>query len=398
MVKAASLLYAIFISLVIAILCTGLLLMFTFKIDLDTYFLGKNQLIQHNRAAMSQVLYGDISDEIKPYHGVVTIKNVKPWGSFEVCSLVSHFKKDTIKQYVLMAYGQSQNKPALYLRNNDTPLKISGDTFISGDVFISGYGIEKTTITGSGVKNSPKHIGKIKPSEKQLPKLRLPSFSYPEKYIVQSLDAIEERFFVNEFDSETIVFDVANTIHDIHLKGNIILQSKDTLVIAKTAVLEDIIVIAPKVMYESGFKGNTQTYATADVILEKNVQLLYPSIINISEVTDAFSFVHIQEKSIVEGAIILEGNGLVTEDKKRIQIDKNAIIKGDVFCDGILSLYGIVEGSVITSSLLHKTNTATYTNLMYGGKIYAKKLSDHFFELPLVNYYDEEQLLAIKQL
>ena len=405
MIKAASLLYAVFISLVIAILCGGLMLLFNFKMNLDTYFSGKTQLIYQNRATMSHVLHSDfraINEEINiskiSLDGIETKKEIVQWGAFEICSVVSYHNKDTIKQHTFMACGQSLDKPALYLRNNDTPFKISGDTYISGDVFVSGYGIEKTTISGSGIKNTPKHIGKIKLSRKQLPKRELPSFSFPERYMSQNLEAIEEGFFVNEFGSETIVFEVANSIHDIHLKGNIILQSKDSLVIGKTAILEDIIVVAPKVIYEPGFKGTTQTYATTEVILEKNVQLLYPSIIRVSDASDTSSFIHVKENSVVTGAIILEGNGLVTEDKKRIQIDKNALVKGDVFCDGVLSLYGVVEGSVIASSLLHKTNTATYTNLMYGGEIHAQKLLDHFFELPLVDYYTKQETIAIKQL
>ncbi|MGJ8664835.1 MAG: hypothetical protein ACSHW7_00580 [Patiriisocius sp.] len=396
MVKAASLLYAIFIALFISILCLGVLLIFNFKLNLDTHFNTQNDLIQYNRSAISHIVNGaELSDGNSL---LKTTHRNKMWGLFSISCVESTIKNDTVSKCLLIGRGQSNNKPVLYLRNNDEALKISGETLIDGDIYISEMGISKVNIGGNSITNNPKHSGKILKSNKQLPSLDLSFFKAPEVITDLDYDKIKEINVFNDFSNETIMINATNSIADITMKGNLIVRSNDTLFIKKTAYLEDVIIIAPKIIYESGFMGNTQSFATSEILIEKDAHLQYPSVLFVAGNIDEKSSIEIRERALVEGVVIMDGNGLISEQNKKLVIDKDALVRGDVYCDGELSVYGTVEGSIVASSFKHETKTATYSNLIYGGKIVANKLPDDFFELSIADFFSDSNLIAIKQL
>ena len=406
MIRAASLIYAIFISLVIGILCYSLVLTFSLNLNLENHFELRRRLLTNNDSALEYLKanYNTLGNEREVFlfpkeNDIKTYFEESPWGMFRKYTVISMAKKDSVRQDILMADRHLNTSPALYLRDNDTEFKIAGKTEINGNIFISGYGLKKTTITGNSGFYEPKFTGMVFRSDKILPKVESFKNSNPEASELLLLEDIRETSLINSFDRITKIIEVENILENIRLKGNIILRSKDTLSIMPSAILEDVIIEAPKVVFRSGNQGNVQVFSTHEIELEKDVKLNYPSVLVVSsDDTSTEKKIIVGESSVVEGTVILYGNGLIDENKNTLIIENDAEITGDVYCDGKLSLYGIVKGSVFASALLYKTDNSQYYNLIFNGKILTDQLPANYFQVSLLEDFKSKEPLIIKKI
>ncbi|QQX76501.1 MULTISPECIES: hypothetical protein [Aequorivita] len=406
MLKAASLIYAIFIALLIGILCYSIVLMFSVQLNIDNHFDTKQDLLNNNRSAVEyfkahyQEMDAKTSVTIFPQaNNIETSFEISPWGLFKKVKISSFIKKDSISQIFLTGERHISSSPAIYLRDNDTELKISGKTEIQGDLYISDYGLKKTTITGNSGFYEPIFHGNIFKSEKVLPPVAKYEIKQPEYSELLLLEDIHESFVINAFDKKTKIIEANGILENIELKGNIILRSQDTLTIMPSAHMEDIIIEAPKVIFTAGTQGSAQVFSTHEILVGENVKLFYPSIlvVNSNDFPTGRKNVTIGKNSIVEGAILLYGDGIVDEEKNKIILEIDSMVTGDIYCDGMCSIYGKIRGSVFTSSFLHKTEITEYKNLIFNGTVLSTEVPDFFFQVPLMDRFKSMEPLIIKK-
>ena len=401
MLKAASLMYAIFVLLIISILCYGILLVFSLNLRLDTYFENRSALLIEQRSALEEikanfkeiqtVTSGTIQNENKAFFSKY---NIKKWGVLTLVKLSTYSKNDSIKSNYFIGRKRRQNMPALYLRENDEPLKISGTTKIEGDVYVSQEGIKKVRINNH-ITHKPTHIGKRYLSNKVF--FNLKDLDDTEEEFLETIDAqsIEDTLIVS-FNQDTKIVRAATAVENIKLKGNIILQSKDTLVIDRYTYLEDVIIKAPKVIFKQGFKGNAQVLSS-HIILEKGVVLTYPSALITKGDTNQKSTIICDENTNLQGVIYMLGDGLKTLENREIQLKENSKIQGDVVCDGKLSIKGTIEGSVFASLLFYEDISKSYTNLIHNAKILSNKLPLDYFQIAVDEKFENDAIVIIKK-
>ncbi|MFC0521224.1 hypothetical protein ACFFGL_11000 [Mesonia maritima] len=403
MLKAASLAYAVFIFLLVGIFCYIIMQIFSFSLELNNYFDLRKKLIMHNESAAS---YAKANFEnLKSYKQIRLFPNEKietvfvkeKWGFFDKLTIISSLKKDSIRQDFLVANKRNKNTPALYLRDNDEDFKISGGTRINGDIFIPKKGLKTITIDNNSFEK-PIHNGSVFNSQKVFPKHSELTIGYPENYELLDINEINEHSVINGFNEITKVIEVNTKLENLKLKGNIMVTSQDTLIISSSVILEDVILEAPKIIFQNGFEGSAQVFASKGVIVEPQVVLKYPSIITVGSN-------HIMEKSIIfegesvfSGLVFMQGGGLSLEKQNTILIKEKAELTGEVYCDGTLSLYGIVNGSVFASALVHKTTTTAYKNLIYNGHILVDKVPGSFFQDSFFQPLDSEEILFVKKI
>ncbi|MBX2828095.1 MAG: hypothetical protein KTR22_08025 [Flavobacteriaceae bacterium] len=405
MIKAASLAYAIFISLVIGILCSAMLLVFSLNLSLNDYYGTRSELIDANTSAVAYLRSGTLTQvppngkTIQLFEGTAskTEFKVTPWGFFQKWELKSFHKRDTISRHFLAGHKSSPSEPTLFVRNDDGELKIAGKTLIKGDIEIPSGRIKKVTINSKSSLFDARHQGGVKASHKRIPKLNPLHFEPSPNYRYYLQGDLEGKEHINPFHKPTWVIEWDARLEDIRLKGNIILVSKDTLYVHKSSELEDIIIKAPKVIFEKGFTGSLQVMATTHITLEENTTLKYPSVLAVTAADDELErSIVLEKKSTVNGGVILQGNGLISEDRNRMEINKDADVRGTVYCDGKLSLYGKVEGTVYCSALFHKTASTTYDNLLLDATIVGHETDEAYFSLGLGENYDEPPLIVKK--
>lgn len=408
MIKAGSLLYAIYVCLIIAILSGGLIYIFTINKTLATRYDIKEQLVdrcqscfdyylktsrQNNEAVNKLDLFND---------GLICELTEERWGMFSKLSGKAFFKTDTVNSQFIIGEKKAKNSLALYLCDFGEELKISGSTKIHGNVKLPKKRYKTVNILGNQQINNPKLDGSIGVSSQNLPKIIPPELIYPENTWETSLEQLRNKSIVYRgFDQSTaIVFlDKGTDLDRIQLKGNFIIKSLDTIRISNTAKLEDVIIQSPKVIVEEGFDGSIQLYADKEVVVESNVRLRYPSCIVIDDsARDYEKKITIDEDVEIYGGLVIDGNSFRERQNNFIDIEENTMVVGDIYCNGILQLKGSVIGTVYTHKLQLETKSSKYADVILNGVIDTENIPEGYVGLPLFSNSNEKALERIKKI
>ena len=391
-IQASSLSNAIFVCLMISILCGSLVLishyknLFQLKTDLQ------NEIIIRNTSALNYFLsnYNDLQyGEFKSFDliddEIVSFAKKKSWGFYSTLTVGSVFKTDTVLKTVLVGQKSNSKDPllAIYATNYDKPVKLSGSVEISGDLKVPIGRVEEAYLNGS-IGNKIKLTGRQAKSEKVLPKLDINLSVNSKNSGSIFIDEIKEDTY-NSFFKETKIIDVtgSNSIQNLKLLGNYILTSNNEIKISSTSVLKDILIIAPSVIVKSGFRGNVQIQAKTNVIIEENVVLEYPSSIYVSN-SSAIK-VEIEDNSTVVGGIVVDGVDYKNSLETELLIGEKAKVVGTIYCYGKTQLQGELIGRIYTDRFFLKTKSSSYENVIKDAKINSRKLVSEFIELPLFN-------------
>lgn len=387
--KASSLTSAIFICLIISVFCGCLVLIHHFNILLNSKIELQNHLVNRNDSAFNYFLNNSsllentnsvdvFDDKIQSY------AEIKNWGFFNVLTCKSIFKTDTVYKTAMVGKRSIEKQPlALYVTNYDKPLKLSGEINIIGTLKVPNGRVEYAYINNQN-SNKIQIKGVQLNSEDFLPKLKTRDFnlqlesSFPHKVLNY------EETIINDFNNGTLFIDYEEirNLKNISLKGNIILESKSTITLRKESNLEDILVIAPRVIVENGFRGNVQIIAKSEVVIQENAYLYYPSSIYVKNEIDSVK-IHINRNSKIAGGIVIDSETYKSSLKKILIIDEGAKVMGNVYCKGKTQFNGEIIGSLFTDRFFLKTNSSSYENIIFNGTINRGDLPKDFIGLPL---------------
>lgn len=390
MIKAHSLLYAIYVCLIVSIICGALLYFSNLYNQLNLYYNLQEELYIQNHSIVNFALGNKtVPTEIKKDEntGIEGDYKTKPYGLLALVLAKSYILNDTVSS-VHFVGAHSKDKTAIYLTNFSKSLFYSGKVKLIGDIIIPSIFIETAYINNNKnelIANGEKNLSSIK-----LPDLN-PDFLEIFKRIPSDktkLSAIEkpmDSLYYNSFFNRTKEIQVKSSLGNIIFKGNFVLRSDDSIRVKKSAVLEDVILIAPKITFEEGFRGTLQAFATKGIELEEKVTLNYPSVICVYNETSEISKIKIKKECKVTGAIVLFGNSTEMIDKNTIEIDEKGLVFGDLYCTGKLMLKSNVYGSVYTNRFFLKTAYSSYENMISDIEINTEKRPNYFISIPLFN-------------
>ena len=134
MIKANSLLYAVYVCLLVSILCGALLYFSSLYNMLNTFYNTREEMYIQNQSAMNYGLsQGDTENTIlNDENGIVSSAEIKSYGLLNVIIVKSIFKKDTIASAQLIGHYAS-DQTALYLTNFSNGLSYAGNVTLIGD-------------------------------------------------------------------------------------------------------------------------------------------------------------------------------------------------------------------------------------------------------------------------
>lgn len=396
MVKANSLLYAIYICLIISIICAALLYFASLFNQLNLYYNLQEELYINNQSVVNFALGNKtLPEELKDKNsGITGSYQTKQYGLLTILLAQSSVRNDTVTSAHIVGSFTS-DKTAVHLSNLSKPLSYFGTVQLIGDNQLPSEYIQTSYIV-----NKPNNLtvkGKTTISEQRLPELnadfkKLFEGITTEKTPLAEVDKPKDSLYYNSFFNDTKEIYLTNSVvRNMIFKGNFVLRSKDSIRIQKNVVLEDVIVIAPKITFEEGFKGSVQAFATKGIEVEQNVNLDYPSVICIYNNSIEESKIKIKRKSKILGAVVLFGNQLSEIDKNSIEIDEEGFLTGDIYCSGKLLLKSKVYGSVYTNRFFYRTSSASYDNMIADIEINSNKRPNFYIGIPLfdskkVNY------------
>lgn len=316
-----------------------------------------------------------------------TIESKKEfWGIYEKVITTSVIKKNRFSKVALTG-GTTTDRTALYLKENNQPLIVVGNTRIEGTSFIPRQGVKAGNISGNSYYGTNLIYGNTKESRRALQKPDNLKQIEDKKY---NTDAFKKEqlipfnlntSYTNSFLEPTkLLYDPAPIfLSETQLIGNIIIQSESIITVNASAKLKDVILIAPKIEIQDEVKGNFQAIASESITIGKNCNLEYPSAMllkstakNNSEIES--HHLYLGASSTFKGILAYLGEDTQQRFKPQLIIEENATVYGEVFCEANTELKGTVYGSLYTSRFISSTSGSIYLNHIFNGKIIAPSL------------------------
>jgi len=367
MLNAAALMKALFVSVLVGTFCAILILVGYTNRKQFFYNFSQQDLITSNEActglAQSSSLDFKKRNNMEVLKAFCDLEN-KKWGVFDILNVITYMGKDTI-QKSFMASTLDHNLPALYMSNHKELFKISGQTQITGDVYAPNGRVDRANILGNQSVNKTVVLGTIFPSLENLPKLNI---SLEPNNVVLEIgldDFLEKNVNYNSFDNPTyhIVIEDDIVLRNIKLKGNFKIMVTGDVVITNSCVLEDIVIEANNVYFETLFEGALQVFAKNEVVMRPNSKLVFPSAVYVESESKIGedTGITLMPNSVFEGLIVLRCQEI--KDAK-VFIDKNVLFRGLLYSEGVMETKSNLKGSVYAKQMEVKTQYSEYTNVL----------------------------------
>lgn len=340
------------------------------------------QKIQRSYIESGFVLYNNIQDftsQISKDSSYILFKDREQskiyletslWGLFGLVSVFNHDR--TLSKTGLTGYRKNNDDPCLYYADNNSPLYVAGETILSGKLKLPAFGLKYTQLQSNFFSGKEVEPSMIERSEHSLPE--------QDSNIVKNVSNLFGQFSnsydlsdlsdstINHFQDNMpiVVSTQRRVLSNIFLKGKIILLAKD-IKIEKSSLLEDIIIVADKIVVDEQFKGVVQLFARDTVILKKGVLLDYPSGIFLNN-KNKKRHLSIDEGCSVKGYVIIEGNGETDIKYLNYKQHPSATVHGFLYVDGVAQIQGSVCGNSYVKQVVYYSNEGYYDNTVYNAK------------------------------
>tara|TARA_B110000090_G_scaffold193419_1_gene227687 strand:+ start:3966 stop:5228 length:1263 start_codon:yes stop_codon:yes gene_type:complete len=402
-IKAGAMQYVLVISVVIALLVFAFISLIYLQQKMTIKHRYSKEAIHNTQIGFELLKVKEIPYDIKTE--LVFLRNPiakttflkKHWGIFDIGIVQSTVKNEHFQKAGILG-TQLPKRKALVLKDNNQSLVLVGNTKIIGDVLIPQQGVKSGNIAGISYYGNRLIYGNVSNSASALPEIK--NLDYIKKIIKNpaSIDGVsfelENALELHQsFYEKTAMYQSENSIYlaNISLHGNIIISSKTAIYIAASATLENLILIAPRIIIAGNYNGSFQAFATEQITLKQQCILRYPSALVLLKSKDTdpnsaekkSSQIHLSEKSEVRGIVSYISENETPNFNAQITIAENAIVKGEVFCTNNTALLGTVYGSVYTHNFLVKKAGGIYINHLYNGVIDANYLQEQYAGLQI---------------
>lgn len=398
-INAGALQLTTFIIAVIAVLLVSFILV----VHSHKQFVNQSQFvitaIKQANIGITHVLQNEhrINDTIRLNLLDNSCKNVKVysnyWGIFKKVISIASIKKKEFKKVALIGAKQDQkNRVALYVNDNNKPLVLVGNTKIKGLSFLPKQGAKTGNIAGNTYYGSRLIYGLTNTSIK-LPvvisniskNIKLLNSTSTTLRQDQFLNTDNTKIYTNSFFSPLKMVYSKSTINlkDISITGHVFIQSKRKIKVFPSALLNDVVLMAPKIEIMTNTIGRLQAIATKQIIVGKHVNLNYPSALVVSnkEKTVLENNIVIGKHTTVQGVVANLSKEVPDNFKTQILLEEKAILKGEMYNTQNTELRGKVYGTVYSNNFVANQSGSVYQNHIYNAVIDVNKLPEEYVGL-----------------
>lgn len=384
-IPASALGYAISFLLLVGLITSGVLFTASANKRLEINYEISEHLLFDNYLSMQYAsrLKEDGSRQLIHSGGDTTDIIVKNWGVYRVVVASSHHRYNSVIRSFFVGYLDNAERPALYYPDHNKKLVVCGDTKVEGNVIIPKNSVDRGFIAGKNYSGQELIYGSIKKSDKSLPSIKIDDALYD----IQSYSKDATRLLSCEKDSSYSFLDktgIYSTIHTISiqndLEGNLLIHSFDSILVSSEAKLKHVILMAPVIHFEKGFKGCVQAIAEKRIICEEDVNLEYPSALVVLEKEHADSLsngIYLKENAQILGGVLLYSDQ--PDNRKAMLLEiQHATIGGLVYNVGETEVQGTIIGSLYTNELTLHVGGGDYSGYLLDATISSKKLPKDF--------------------
>lgn len=386
-IKASAIGYAISFMLLIALICSGVLFIASANKRIESIHLSKEHLIFDNYSALlfASKQHGTNGFSLSHASGDTSEISTKNWGAFRMIHVLTRHKGKNIRKTALIAYETSGKLPALYLPDNQQALKIGGQTRIEGTAYLSERGIERAYIAGKNYAFDQLIFGKSIKSERILPALRKEVRNPGLEDFISSCEKKDfaARDSAFSFAEKTTLFSsIGPLVIRNSYAGNLIIHSFDSIYVTKGARLTNVILIAPRIRFQEGFRGSVQAIAHRSIVCEENVHLDYPSTLTLNETHSSSqeqASISLRDGSRILGGVLVVSQEYNFRKPPRLEVGENALIGGLVYNIGETELRSKVIGHLYTQKFSLRAGGGVYVNHLLDATISSRQLPEFFY-------------------
>ena len=402
--RAGALQYAIFISVLIALMVFAFISMTFlqdhFKVKSDSYKQsihlsqqgiewGKRTELPYNEEVFMQI------DE-RLNDSTILIKS--RWGVFDMLRSNTKIGKEKFQKIALIG-GAREEDQALYLQETHNPLVVVGNTKIIGKSYLGELGVKRGSIAGHSFYGEALVYGEVFQSKNTLPELNNMFYLKKTKeLLLESLGSEIEWItpgirLKHSFNKKTKLLYGGEKmmLTDEKLNGNIVVLADSLIVVERYSQLTDVILIADKIVIKEGFEGNLQAFASKAIVIENNSILLYPSALVLTEDENFIPEIQKSNNPKIEIHKNTTIRGLVCylselENRRRwsnILIEEGSEVNGQVYCMQYLEVQGKIVGTAYTKAFVSTEFGSPYINHMYNGEIDGRSVPKEYAGLLL---------------
>ncbi|WP_412985772.1 hypothetical protein [Pontimicrobium sp. IMCC45349] len=320
------------------------------------------------------------------------------WGIFERIVSSSKQKGIEIQKIALVGGKQSTDDAiALYLEEHNKPLIVVGNTKIEGISFLPKRGVKSGNIAGQSYYGTKLIYGEQKLS-KSLPRLRSNEIKDGFQSVPNTFKSIEIKrndTIKNSFLNPLMLLyhnDMLE-ISNVSVSGHVIIQSDKKIIVEPSAILNDVLLIAPEVEISNNVKGVFQVFATKRISIGNYVEMSYPSSIVLlkesslrsNQLNKMLPDISIGENTVIKGVVCYQGNKQPNNYNSQVLLKESTEVYGEVYCNQNLELRGSVFGAVYTSNFVINHAGSVYQNHLYNAEINRNRLAPEYVGIQLNN-------------
>ncbi len=410
MLRAGALLYAIFITLVVAIIALCILWGHFYSSTGIQDSIRQAQIESNINSAINKSL---IFPDSLPYNQEIpfefdnnapVILERKHWGMYDLILAKTAFRKDSIQETIFVGQGiASTDKTALYIADYEKELYLSGDVVIKGECFVPKGFFKQAYLTSKTSFTKREVPAKINKSDSKLPDVSRNILNHAignlNKRFTKPSSSLELAKYLTGKDSVEIPFfkpplilytEEEINLSRIYLKGNIIIYSSKPLYVKSSAHLDKVLIYAPEIHVEPNVKGNMQLFATDSIVVDQNAVLTYPSCVGVF--SPNVSSIRIAKSAKVYGNIIQyqDGEG---DHNSTLTIEPKSEVYGIVYSNGFTQHQGKIIGSLYTGHVFLKLPSGYYENYLSDMEIDFQKLPREYVSGIIFDKKDQRILL-----
>ncbi|MBN1339746.1 MAG: hypothetical protein JXA03_10510 [Bacteroidales bacterium] len=403
-VKSSSLVYSVFVMVIVALVCSSLILLsLTWRKTTYTH-MQKDKVISNVESGIALLLadtallpdgqssmislFGETDDSV--------LVEKERWGVFEKLRCSARYRDFFYSKTALAGnYCKTADSYALYLPDHNKPLSLCGDTRITGKCYLPEAGVKRAYIEGRNFSGSKLIDGEMLQSRDSLPVLKevfrgLNPENLKERFM--SKDSIGKvNFFtlatdsiVRSFNEPALVIysrqDI--TLDFLLLKGHIAIICEGNVTVTGTCKMQDVVMCCNSVWFAPGFNGNLQVFASDTVFIEEGCHFDYPSVIGLirtnPEGATNTPIVSLAGNCSFEGVIFGSCRSEVVTTEPVLKVGKEAAIKGQVHWEGSVELLGKIYGTAACNRFMLRTPSSVYENHLMDVVVSLDELSGFF--------------------
>ncbi|QNR23223.1 hypothetical protein [Croceimicrobium hydrocarbonivorans] len=381
MLKAGSLTYALFLAIIVALICTMMIGLVHLNrlafIRSDISFRMEDALQSGIARAMTREI--DYQEKIdQTDFDAIAFNKHRHWGAFELVSSRVIASDRALQRTFITGYLPTDTTLALYQSDENNVLSLAGDAWLNGDVKTSKKGLKSAFIDGQNYKREKLVFGKEKIANKQLPDFAYDLNAYWLSYLqgkIKAQDSIHTIGYAKElnhpFWKKTLVLKSSTEIllNDGAFEGNILLISDQKVQIGRGVKLDNIVIIAPKIVVEDSVEIRAHLIATDEIRIGNSAVLDYPSSAILLHLEGREALYQQKAQSVFRGSIIHLSEIPYKNNTVHAELASGSKVMGAVYCAANLQLEGTVLGQVYTRYFLLKTQSGIHENVILNGKI-----------------------------